>query len=87
MNSGIENDLKIHPKNLLRTGCSTSGDTLGSFREPPGVQDVEIEDFGDRFESIFEVRRSKIGPKSMPRASQKLIPTYIIELDEPDRLR
>ena len=87
IDSGIENDLKIDPKNLVWISHSTSGDSQGTPWGPPGVQGLEIDDSGGRFESIFDAQRSKSGSKSTLRASQKLIPSYFVELDEPDRLR
>ena len=63
--------------------CGLPGDTLGT----PGVQGRKIDDSGCQFERIFDLRRSKSVSKSTLRASQKLIPSYFVELDEPDRLR
>ena len=44
IDSGIENDLKIDPKNLLRITVSTSGDSQGTPWVPPGAQGLEIDD-------------------------------------------
>ena len=67
--------------------CSTLGSSLGTPWEHPGVQGPEIDDSGRQLESIFDVRRNKSGSKSTLRASQKLIPTYIIENRKPNRSR
>ena len=87
IDSGIENDLKIDPKNLPWISYSTSADSFGRPWGPPGVQGHEIDDSGRQLESIFDVRRSKSGSKSTRRGSQKLIPTYIIENRKPNRSR
>ena len=87
IDSGIENDLKIKPKNLAQICISASGDSQGTPWRPPWVQGLEIDDSGRRFECIFDVWRSKSGSKSTLRASQKLIPTYIIKNRKPNRSR
>ena len=87
IDSGIENDLKIDPKNLPQKCISTSGDSQGTPWGPPGVQGFEIDDSGRQLESIFDVQRSKSGSKSTLRASQKLIPTYITQNRKPNRSR
>mgnify|MGYP006864326907 CR=1 FL=1 len=87
IDSGIENDLKIDPKNLPWICYSSSGDSQGTPWGPPWVQGLEIDDSGRRFERIFDVWRSKSGSKSTLRASQKLIPSYITELEDVNRCR
>ena len=57
IDSGIENDLKIVPKNLVRIPISTSGDSQGTTPwGSPGVQGLEIDDSGGRFGSIFDLQ-------------------------------
>ena len=46
-----------------------------------------MDDFGRQLENIFDVQRSKSDSKSMLRASQKLIPRYITELEDVNRCR
>ena len=87
IDSGIENYLKIEAKNRSWASCSTSGDSLGTPWGSPGVQGHEIDESGCRFGSIFDVRRSKSDSKSTLRASQKLIPRYIIKNRKPNRSR
>ena len=64
-----------------------SGGSLGTPWEPPGAQGHEIDDSGRRFRSIFDLQSIKFDSKSTLRASQKRISSYIVELDEPNRLR
>ena len=87
MVSGMKNDLKIDPKKLVQKCTSTLGGALGTPGGSPGVPGAEIDGSGRQFGSIFESQGIKLSPKSTPRASQKLIPSYIIEFDELNRSR
>ena len=44
IDSGMENDIKIDPKNLPWMTCSTLGSSLGTPWEHPGIQGPEIDD-------------------------------------------